>query len=165
MWNPVIAEMKQQQSQIPDIEIVGYDIIATYGEFKQKVLDYQNKVDAIGFLGVFNFKNDTGKNVLLGDIAKWLDENNKLPDFSFWEDRVVKGTLCAVAVSGYEQGYLAGKLARKILVDGKSPAEFTITSTEKGIPIINLATAKKLNITPSDDILSIAKTIKEIEFK
>jgi ABC-type uncharacterized transport system substrate-binding protein len=162
MWPPIIESMKQQQNELPDIKVVSFDVIPTFAEFKQKVLDYQNKVDAIGFLGVFEFKNETGNNVLLEDVLKWLQENSKLPDFSFWEDRVDKGTLCAVTVSGYAQGYQAGLLARSILVDGKSPSQLPMLPTAEGIPVISLPTAKRLNIHPSADILLTARVKQSI---
>jgi len=165
MWPALIAEMKQQQDQFPDIEIVSFDIIPTFAEFKQKVLAYQNQVDAVGFLGVFEFKDETGKNVSIEDVCRWLGANSSLPDFSFWEDRISKGTLCSVSVSAYEQGYQAGLYARGILVDGKSPSAFPMISTDKGIPLINLATAKRLNIKPGADILLTAKVIQDITLK
>jgi ABC-type uncharacterized transport system substrate-binding protein len=162
MWLPIIESMKQQQNDLPDIKVVSFDVIPTFEEFKQKVLDYQDKVDAIGFLGVFEFKDETGKNVLLEDVLKWLQANSKLPDFSFWEDRVDKGTLCAVTVSGYAQGYQAGLLARSILLDGKSPSALEMTPTTEGIPVINLPTAKRLNINPSADVLLTARVKQSI---
>lgn len=163
MWTPVIEkEIKPRQNNLPDIEVVGYDVISTFDEFKQKILAYQNKVDALGFLGVFEFKDENGKNVPMEDVLKWLQANSKLPDFSFWEDRVLKGTLCAIAVSAYEQGYQAGVYARGILLRGKSPAEFPMVATERGVPLINLATAKRLNIQPSADVLRTVKVIEDI---
>jgi ABC-type uncharacterized transport system substrate-binding protein len=162
MWPAMIAEMKQQQDQFADIKVVSYDIIPTFSEFKQKVLDYQNKIDALGFLGVFEFKDENGKNVLMEDVLKWLQENSKLPDFSFWEDRVLKGTLCSVSVSAFEQGYLAGLYARAILVDEKSPSEFPIVSSQRGTPFINMVTVKRLGIKPSDEVLRLATVIKDI---
>jgi ABC-type uncharacterized transport system substrate-binding protein len=162
MWLTLIAEMNQQRNQFADIQVVSYDVIPTFSEFKRKVLDYQNKVDALGFFGVFEFKDKNGENVPMEDVLKWLRENSKLPDFSFWEDRVLKGTLCSVSVSAYEQGYQAGMYARDILLGRKSPAELPVISTEKGAAIINLSTAKRLDIEPSSDMLRLVKVIKDI---
>jgi ABC-type uncharacterized transport system substrate-binding protein len=162
MWSPIIESMKQQQGELPGIEVVGFDVIPTFAEFKQKVLDYQDKVDAIGFLGVFEFKDENGKNVLLEDALRWLQANSRLPDFSFWEDRVAKGTLCAVTVSGYAQGYQTGLLARSILLDGKSPSLLPMVPTAEGIPVINLPAARRLNIKPSADVLLTARVVQTI---
>jgi ABC-type uncharacterized transport system substrate-binding protein len=162
MWIPIIEDIKQQENLLPDIEVVSYDVVETYEEFKQKVLEYNEKVDAFGTLGIFEFKDENGKNVSQDDIIKWICQNSKIPDFSFYEDRVNRGELCAVTISGYAQGYQAGLLARKILVDGKSPAELPMKATEEGIPIINIVTAKRLNINPSAEVLLTAKVVQDI---
>jgi len=163
MWPPMIEEMKQQHQK--EIEIVSFDIISTFDDFKQKVLAYQDSVDALGFLGVFEFVDENGKNVPMEDVLKWLQNNSRLPDFSFWEDRVLKGTLCSVTISAYEQGNQAGVYAREILVNGKSPSEIPMMHTEKGIPLINLAAAKRLNIKPEAELLLISKVIQDIAIK
>jgi hypothetical protein len=87
-----------------------------------------------------------GKNVPDADVLQWTAENSRLPDFRFWRDRPDHGTLCAVTVSGYAQGFAAGKLVRGILVEGKSPASYAMEPTVKGEPVISLARAKRLGI-------------------
>jgi ABC-type uncharacterized transport system substrate-binding protein len=162
MWPGMIEEMNRQRDQFSDIEVVSYDIIPTFEEFKQKVLDYQDKADALGFFGVFEFKDENGENVPMEDVLKWLQKNSNLPDFSFWEDRVFKGTLCSVSVSAYEQGYLAGVYARDILLGVKKPAELPVIATERGAPLVNMATAKRLGIEPSNDTLGLIKVVENI---
>ena len=162
MWPPMVEEMKHQQDQFAGIEVVSYDVIETFDQFKQKVLAYQDTVDAIGLLGIFEFKDNDGKNVLQQDVFRWMWDNSNIPDFSFYEDRVTKGALCAVTVSAYDQGYHAGLLAKQILVEGKSPSELPMVPTEKGIPAINLECARRLNIVPSADVLLTAKVIQNV---
>ena len=165
MWSPIIQEMKQSEKNLPkDIEILGYYVLNTFKEYKKMVKNCQREVDAIGMLGVFEFKDENGVNVPLEQVQHWTVENSKLPDFAFWEDRVDKGTLCAVTVSGLEQGRAAGKIARGILTEGRSPASFSMKPTEKGIPIISLARAKKLNINPSSSVLLTAEVVTEFNW-
>jgi ABC-type uncharacterized transport system substrate-binding protein len=162
MWPPIIQEMKQSEKSLPqDVEITGYYVLNTFEEYKKMVNNCQSDVDAIGMLGVFEFKDENGVNVPLEQVQRWTVENSSLPDFSFWKDRVDKGTLCAVTVSGLAQGQASGKIARSILVDRLSPDSFPMKSTEKGIPIINLARAKKLNLNPSSSLLLTAEVVKE----
>lgn len=48
MWTPIIEkEMKPLQDELPGIKVVSYDVIPTFAEFKQKVLDYQGKVRVV----------------------------------------------------------------------------------------------------------------------
>jgi len=160
MWNPVRARMKAKQDQLPDVEFTSFDIITTFAEFQQKMTEYQTTADAIALIGIFRFKDENGKNVPYQDVLRWTAENSNLPDFSFWKDRISYGTLCSVTVSGYEQGLAAGKIAREILVDGKSPADFVMEPTVKGQPVVSLARANKLGIKVQSDILLTAEIVK-----
>jgi len=101
-------------------------------------------------------------NVSLEQVQSWTVENSTLPDFSFWQDRVEKGTLCAVTVSGFAQGHAAGQIAKGILVEGRSPASYPMNATEKGVPIINLARSKRLNLNPQSSILLTAEVVTDI---
>jgi ABC-type uncharacterized transport system substrate-binding protein len=157
-WNGVTEQMKKEESRLPqDVKIVSWDLIKTYKEYQQKVKEYQSTVDAIALLGIFNFKDEQGKNVPYQQVQQWTAENSNLPDFSFWVDRVTFGTLSSVTVSAYEQGLAAGEMARGILVEGKSPADFPMKATIKGEPVISLARAKKLGLPIDSDILLTAR--------
>lgn len=165
MWSSIINDMKKDEAGLPGVKVISYDVIPTFEEFRQKVGFYQSQVDALGFLGIFEFKDEQGKNVSMENVCKWLQSNSRLPDFSFWADRVGKGTLCSVSVSGYEQGYQAGLYARQILISGKSPSSIPMTATEKGIPMINLAAAQRLNIKPSAELLLSSRVVRDIALK
>ena len=162
MWDPLIQQCKVKEGQLDGIQVVAYEMVDTYSEFQRTVLDYQDRVDALGFLGIFEFKNVNGDNVSQEIVQNWVAENSRLPDFSFWKDRVGRGTLCAVTVSGTAQGQAAGEIARGILVEGRRPTDYPIKTTETGIPIINLARAFQLGIMPKADVLLTAEVIKEI---
>lgn len=161
MWDPVVKRMKDQLSKVPGVEFPIWDKILTFNEYKQKMQEYPKTVDAIALLGVFNFKGENGRNVPYQDVLMWTAQNSMLPDFSFWEDRISFGTLCAVTVSGYEQGLAAGRMARGILVEGKSPSGFAMVPTTKGETVISLARAKKLGIKINSKTLLSAKVKKD----
>ncbi len=163
MWSPMIKRLKQKESELPQgVEVTGYYVLNTFEEFKETVKNCEGSVDALGFLGVFEFKDENGSNMTLEQVQHWIVENSRLPDFTFWKDRVNKGTLCAVTVSGFDQGRAAGEIARGILLESRSPASYPMKSTEKGIPVINLARAKKLNINPTSSVLLTAEVVTEI---
>lgn len=164
MWDPVKARMKERMQRLPGVEMVAWDTIETFAEYKRKIAEYQGKADAIALIGVFNFKDEGGKNVPYQDVLKWTAENSKLPDFGFWVDRVYFGTLCAVTVSEREQGLAAGRIARAILVDGKSPSGFPMKPTVKGAPVISLARADKLGIKVKSGLLLSAEVVKKFDW-
>ncbi len=165
-WEGVMQRMKEKAPrQLPDVEFVSWDIIRTFDNYKQKINGYRKTVDAIALLGVFNFRDENGKNVPYQEVLKWTAENSSVPDFSFWNDRTDFGTLCAVTVSGYNQGYDAGKIARGILAQGKSPSSYPFEPTVKGEPIINLARAKKLGIKIDSEVLLSSKVLDKFAWE
>jgi len=159
-WPPVLARMEKSLPQLPGIEIVSWDLIRTFAQFKQRITELQKEADAIGFLGIFAFKDEQDKNVSYKTVCRWVMDHSTLPDFSFWEDRISYGTLCTVNVSEYEQGYAAGEIARGILLEGRSPASYPMKPTVKGVPMINLLRAKKLGIQIKTGIL-LSVTVRD----
>lgn len=165
MWAPVKTRMLERMGQIPGIQLGPWDTILTYREFKQRIKEYQGKVDAIALIGVFNFKDEGGKNVPYQEVLKWTAENSRLPDFSFWLDRAYYGTLCTVTVSEYEQGQAAGRIAHGILAEGKSPSSYAMKTTVKGLPVVSLARAKKLGLRVKSSILLSSEVIQKFEWQ
>lgn len=164
MWDNVIGVMKAEADQLPDVNVVHWDAIFTFDEYKQKIAEYQTEVDAIALIGIFNFKDEDGVNVPFEDVLQWTTENSDLPDFSFWDSRIPYGTLGSVTVSGYEQGLAAGKIARGILVDGKSPNSFPMEQTQKGKPWVSLARANRLGLAVESEILLTAQIIQDFKW-
>jgi len=164
MWGPVSARMREGLKKLPGIEVVAWDTILTWEDFQKKMKGYPAKADAVALIGVFNFKNARGKNVTYQEVLRWTAENSTLPDLGFWIDRVYFGTLAAVTVSEREQGLAAGRIARQILVEGKAPSSFPMLPTVKGIPVINLARAKKLGLKPTTGVLLSAEVIEKFDW-
>jgi ABC-type uncharacterized transport system substrate-binding protein len=164
MWAPVVSRMRERMAQIPDVEIVAWDTIKTFDEYKRKVKEYPGKADGIALIGVFNFKDAQGKNVPYQEVLRWTAENSTLPDFGFWIDRVHYGTLSAVTVSEREQGLAAGRIARAILVEGKQPTEFAMKPTVKGNAVISLARANQLGIKVKSGLLLSAEIVEKFEW-
>jgi ABC-type uncharacterized transport system substrate-binding protein len=154
-WPGVVARMKEGMAEMPEVEVVAWDVIRTFAEYKDKILAYQGTVDGLGILGVFTFKDAAGRNVPYEQVLRWTAENSRLPDFSFWRDRPELGTLCVVTVAGFEQGRLAGEMARAILRGEKKPADIPMTRTARGVPVVSLARARRLGIdVPAPILLS-----------
>lgn len=164
MWDPVRARITEAMARLPDVRIVANDTVRTYAEYQQKLREYQGSADMIGTLGIFNLKDEQGHNVPYQEVQKWTVANSRLPDFAFWIDRVYYGTLCAVTVSEREQGRAAGRIARGILAQGKSPASFAMEPTSKGLPVVSLARARKLGIRLDADVLLAAEIIQRFEW-
>lgn len=165
MWEPVRARIREGMRQLPGMRIVAADTILSFDDYKKKMLEYQESADIVGTLGIFNFKDKAGRNVPYQEVQKWTVENSRLPDFAFWIDRVHYGTLAAVTVSEREQGRAAGRLARAILADGKSPASFAMLPTTKGLPVVSLARARKLGLKIDAELLLSAEVVRDFEWE
>ena len=165
-WIGVTKRMKGKLSQIPEVEFIAWENVNTFAEYKKTVAKYQDEDDvALGLLGIHTFKDAGGKNIPWQDVLRWTAENSNLADFTFWRDRIDYGTLVAVAVSGYEQGLAAGKLARKVLVDEISPADLPMQPTLKGKPAISLAQAKKLGIKIQSGLLTSIESVDKFAWE
>lgn len=163
MWGPVVQRMKESPLP-PGVAIVGWETLRTFDEFKARMGAYPDIADAVALIGIFSFKDKAGRNVPYQEVLRWTAENSSLPDLGFWIDRVHYGTLAAVTVSEREQGLAAGRLARQILVEGKSPASLPIRATTKGLPVISLARAKRLGIAVRSEQLLAAQVITAFEW-
>lgn len=154
-WPQVIGRIRTIAREHREFTLVGVDQPVGYAELQRLVLDNPNRADAYMILGNFNFKDARGADVPYPVLQRWLAENSKVPDMSFWDDRMLHGTVAGVTVSAFEQGLAAGRRAREILINHRSPASLPITATTKGVPVINLARARKLGIMPhSTQLLS-----------
>jgi ABC-type uncharacterized transport system substrate-binding protein len=165
MWDPVRSRILKVMAQLPDMKIVASDTILTFAEYKRKMKEYPDIADIVGTIGIFNLKDEDGRNVPYQDVQKWTVENSTLPDFAFWIDRVYYGTLGAVTVSEREQGRAAGRIARSILTEGRGPASFAMAPTTKGMPVVSLARAKRLGLKLSADLLLTAEVIQRFEWE
>lgn len=147
-WPQVIGRVRSIAGKHREFELVGIDQPEFFSDFQKMVLSNPNHADAYMILGNFNFKDGEGKNVPYSVLQRWLAENSRIPDMSFWDDRMLHGTMAGVTVSAFEQGLAAGRRAREILIHHKSPGTLPITATTKGVPVINLERARQLGIMP-----------------
>jgi ABC-type uncharacterized transport system substrate-binding protein len=165
-WNGVLKRMRDKAaSELNEVAFVGWDVIQTFEEYQERIRHYQDSVDALGLLGIHTFKDSQGANVPWQRVLRWTAENSDLPDFTFWKDRIAYGTLCAVYVSGYEQGHAAGRIARGILADGLSASSFPMQPSRKGEPAVSLARARKLGLRITSEILLTARVVGSFDWQ
>lgn len=163
-WEPVIARIRANIAQLPGTRLAAVDRVRTYEELQEKVRAYPRIADAVVYLGIFTLSGPDGASVPYQKVQRWVAESSELPEISFWIDRIYYGVLAAVTVSEWEQGLAAGRLARAILVDGKSPASLPIEPTLKGHPAISLARARRLGIKVSSTLLLSSEVVTRFEW-
>ena len=164
MWAPVRARIAAALARVPGASIVANDTILTFADYKRRMQEYPRIADAVGTIGIFSLKDESGRNVPYQAVQRWTAEHSRLPDFSFWIDRVHFGTLCAVTVSEREQGRAAGRIARAILTRGRSPSEFPMVPTTRGAPVASLARARALGLRLDADLLLSTEIVPRYEW-
>jgi len=77
-------------------------------------------------------------------------------------ERLVRNShaLLSIAARYEDVGMIAGRQAKSILIDGKKPGDLPVLSVDKYAYVVNMTTAKKLNLFPSVEILQIAETVE-----
>ena len=162
-WDVLRERMRTGFAAMPDVQVVAWDTIHTWEDYQRKIREYQSTADAIALVGFFDFSRSKPAVAHL-DVAKWTAENSRLPDFALWENRVQSGTLAAVTVSDVEQGAAAGRMARAILMEGRSPASFEMKPTIKGVPVVSLARARKMGLKLTSSVLLSSKVVEAFEW-
>lgn len=158
-WVGVAERLRAEAAQMPDVELVEWLQPRRLVDYQDRVRALQTEVDALGLLGVFRFAGSDGRPVDYADVLRWTAQHSRLPDFSFWDTRVERGTLCAVTVDGVEQGREAGRLARRILLEGVVPSSLPPRATARGRPMVSLARARALGLKLPASVLLEARVL------
>ncbi|MDX1433359.1 MAG: ABC transporter substrate-binding protein [Gammaproteobacteria bacterium] len=84
----------------------------------------------------------------------------KIPVLSPYENMVRKShALLSVAARYADVGVLAAEQSRKILAGGATPGDLPVVAVEQFAYVVNLDTARRLNLLPPIDVLQIAETV------
>ncbi|NCF82603.1 MAG: ABC transporter substrate-binding protein [Proteobacteria bacterium] len=95
------------------------------------------------------------------DIFTKSAVDHGMPVLSPYE-RLVRDShaLMSIAARYQDVGALAGRQAKSILVDGKKPGGLPVLSVDQYAYVVNMTTAKRLNMFPSVEILQFAETVE-----
>lgn len=164
-WDTVIARVRERLAQVDGLELVSLDRVASFADYQQRMRRYDTQADAVLQLGIFTLTAADGSKVPYQDVQRWVAENSRLPDASFWIDRVHHGTLVSMTVSEVEQGRAAGRLARAILHEGRAPFSLPVQPTTKGQPAISLARARRLGLKPVSSLLLSSEVVRRFAWE
>ena len=76
-------------------------------------------------------------------------------------ERLVRDShaLLSIAARYQDVGRLAGRQVKSILIDGKKPGDLPVLSVDQYAYVVNMRTAKQLNVFPSVEMLQIAEIV------
>ena len=164
-WDAVIRRVQDGAATVAGLAPLQVRRVQTLADYQQAVREAPDSADALLHLGILTLADAAGHTVPYQAVQRWVVENSRLPDTSFWIDRIFHGTLASVTVSELEQGRAAGRLARAILVDGTPPAALPMRATTKGQPAINLKRAQALGLTVRSTQLLQSEIVRGYEWE
>lgn len=159
-WLGVARRIRSELANAGSLQVTHWLQPTTLQDYQRQLLALHGQVDAVGLLGIFRFRDGNGF-APYEQVLRWTAAHSQLPDFSFWDTRVERGTLCAMTVDGVEQGRQAGRIARRILVDGVPPHAIEQTPTARGRPMLSLARARALGLRVDSGVLLRAKVLTD----
>ncbi len=146
-WDAVIRRVHEGAAAVPGLAAVQVRRVQTLADYQQAVRQAPDAADALLHLGILTLADATGRTVPYQAVQRWVVEHSRLPDASFWVDRIFHGTLASVTVSELEQGRAAGRLARAIQ------------------PAINLKRAQALGLTVRSTQLLQSEIVRGYEWE
>ena len=115
----------------------------TFDDWK-KAVDTANSIgDIILFTHYHTIKDRDGSIVTPRKVIEWTEPRLKIPDIGCWGFFVEDGGMMAVAVSPFEQGELAAKMAVKMLDYGMAPSAIPVLTSNQYIVYIREKSVKK----------------------
>lgn len=125
-----------------------------FSQWKAKIKDWQNQVDAVFLLSANAVLDSQGKRMTMKQAIEWIAAHSALPDTACWTEQVQDGILVSATDDGAQQGRFSAALALKIL-GGAAPGELPISTPPNGVPALNLTRSKSLSITPPQELMSL----------
>lgn len=131
-------------------DIIGFDIVETFSQWKAKIKEYQGKADAIIIYHYYVIKDEkTGENIEPQEVMEWTQKNSDLLvlDMSSPDN----GAICGVDNSGFEHGMAAAEIVDNI-IDGASVGDYPIRVAEKGISFLDIGKIREKGFSVEDGL-------------
>ncbi len=143
------------------VEVVASKQPLTFGEWKQTINEYKDKVDAIGIYVCRTVKRGTNPNETVPEteLIGYINKTTNLPTVGFFDSATKAGVLCAVSVSMKEQGKQAAIIALDLLRGNRKIQDIKILPTTRGRIQLNLKVAEKKGIIIPYNIIKRAKIL------
>jgi ABC-type uncharacterized transport system substrate-binding protein len=144
----VVRRIEQEEALALRVLIV--QRAATLEEWRAALRNVQDKADVLCIAGYRSILAEPNglEAVPPADLLRITAQENRLPDFSFWEDAVgPEGVLAAVTVPAAAQGRLAAKLAARILYYRQDIATVRIATCIERKTVVSAERAGHIGLT------------------
>ena len=158
----VLADMRADLARNGPFALQLSDVamLRTFQEWKRAVLSAQERADAVA-LGLYHSLVDetTGKVVPAETVRDWNLSVLRKPTLGFSDATRDHGHLCGILESGHEQGLLAGRMARHLVLRGGKAGDLPVTINQQGLVFVNLKTAERLGLVIPYEIIKAAEMV------
>lgn len=143
-----------------DLEFVGVYMVETFDEYKELILDSQD-VDVVFMRGLSTFPKSDVESYGLKEVVEWTVKNSDVPEVGLSATLANTGLLMVSSLTQYGQGFQAGEIAEKILINGERPSSILMESGDSGERYINLARAESLDLAIPSVILINSEVVED----
>ncbi len=158
----VLADMRDDLARNGPFALQLSDVamLHTFQEWKRAVLAAQDHADAIA-LGLYHSLVDaaTGKVVPAETVRDWNLSVLRKPTLGFSDATRDHGHLCGILESAHEQGLLAGRMARHLVLRGGRAGGLPVVVNQQGQVFVNLKTAERLGLVIPYEIIKAAEIV------
>lgn len=149
-----------RRGELP-LELVDTVMTNSFSEFKARVLELSERVDAFFVLNHDTFRDDDGNHVDMLTVGRWYLENIKKPEASHEDQFVREGMLLTANDSGFNQSYKAFEMAYDILEQGLNPSRMRTATPQRGPLMVNRRRAEALGIDLTAQMDVIDEIVEE----
>lgn len=158
----VLADMRDDLARNGPFALPLSDVamLHTFQDWKRAVLSAQDHADAIA-LGLYHSLVDaaTGKVVPAETVRDWNLSVLRKPTLGFSDATRDHGHLCGILESAHEQGLLAGRMARHLVLRGGPAGDLPVAVNQQGLVFVNLKTAERLGLAIPYEIIKAAELV------
>lgn len=129
----------------------------TFKEWKEVIKNVDKIGDILLVTHYHTLQDENGKTMSPTDVMAWTAENVKIPDIGCWGFFVKDGGMMSIAVSPYEQGEEAAKMAVKIIEEKIPPNEIEVKINSLYVVHMRGDKLKERNISPPKMLEAFAK--------
>ena len=140
-----IAQINKEMSRYP-VAIVDFKAVRTTQELNGAIAELEEKADALLVLNLAGITDENGASVNDNQGMELVAMRSRKPTIGSSKREIDSGLLCGVAKLNTEQGLLAATMVKEIFA-GKAVADIPVAWNRNGQRVINVTTARKLNIT------------------
>ena len=156
-----VGALNFMKQDFVDAEVVEWNLVSDFDEWKEAVSRYNDTVDAFGVYMYHTIK-EKGNPTSLDPktVMEWTAQHATVPTLGFFEFGIEDGLLMGVVESGFEHGEKAAKYALEIL-KGTPITSLPVTKANVGMKMMNSDTAGRFGIEIMDDLLDGARIVPE----